>query len=144
MNKLLKDARHSVKTALIKAHLNAFQTENGSGGVEFILKTKEGNYHELYLQAIDLDKDRSVKIPKNELGTLKENLWIALVLFMKDMEPVIYLIPSKTFETTDNYIFFENNQPERFSHLSNWEIRVFTKAIPELSRFTFNNMIGQL
>jgi hypothetical protein len=31
-----------------------------------------------------------------------------------------------------------------FSRLSNWEIKVFTKAIPELSKFALNNMIAQL
>lgn len=128
----------------MKAQLEVFQNESGREGVDFIIKTNTGNYHELYLQTVNLEKDRSVKISKSVLGEPKDNLWIALVLFMKEMEPVLYLIPSNQLAKPDDYIFIDNEQIERFKHLSNWEIKVFTKAIPELSKFALNNIVGQL
>jgi len=67
-----------------------------------------------------------------------------LVLFMKEMEPVLYLIPSNQLAKPDDYIFIDNDQGERFQHLNNWEIKVFTKAIPELSKFALNNIVEQL
>lgn len=144
LNKLYKYAQHFTKLELMKARLEVFQNESGRGGVDFIVKTNTGKYHELHLQPINLEKERSVKIPKQELGEPKGNLWVALVLFMKEMEPVLYLIPSKTLAEPDNYIFIDNDQGERFKHLSNWEIKVFTKAIRELSKFVLNNMIKNL
>jgi len=75
----------------------------------------------LYLQTVNLEKDRSVKISKSVLGEPKDNLWVALVLFMKEMEPVLYLIPSNQLAKPDDYIFIDNEQGEHFSHLSNWE-----------------------
>lgn len=144
MDKLTKYAQHFVKLELMKARLEVFQNESANKGVEFIVKTSTGKYHELYLQTINLEKDRSVKIPKQELGEPKDTLWVALVLLMKEMEPVLYLIPSKTLTKPDNYIFIDNEQGKRFKHLSNWEIKVFTKAIPELSQFALNNMIKKL
>lgn len=128
----------------MRARLDVFQNESGREGVDFMVKTKSGNYHELYLQPINLERDRSVKITKSVLGEPKNNLWIALVLFMKDMEPVLYLIPSKQLAEPDDYIFINNELSDRLSHLSNWEIKVFTKGIPELSKFALDNMIGQL
>ena len=128
----------------MKARLEIFASESESRGVDFIVKTQSGKYHELYLQPINLEKDRSVKIPKENLGELKDNLWIALVLFMKEMEPVLHLIPSKVLETPDNYIFIDNDQGERFKQHSNWEIKVFTKAIPELSKYSLSNMLSKL
>ena len=62
---------------------------------------------------------------------------------MKEMEPVLYLIPSNALTKPDNYILFDNEQGERFKHLSNWEIKVFTKAIPELSKYEFSNIIKE-
>lgn len=62
----------------------------------------------------------------------------------KIMEPVLYLIPSNQLANPDDYIFIDNNQSERFSHLSNWEIKVFIKAIPKLSKFALSNIISQL
>lgn len=128
----------------MKARLEVFQNESGREGVDFIVKTNAGNYHELYLQTVNLEKDRSVKISKSVLGEPKDNLWIALVLFMKEMEPVLYLIPSKQLAKPDDYIFIDNEQSEHFSHLSNWEIKVFVKGNPELSKFALNNIVGQL
>lgn len=144
MQTFCKYAQHFTKFELMKAQLEVFQNESGREGVDFIIKTNTANYHELYLQTVNLEKDRSVKISKSVLGEPKDNLWIALVLFMKEMEPVLYLIPSNQLAKPDDYIFIDNEQIERFKHLSNWEIKVFTKAIPELSKFALNNIVGQL
>ncbi|MCD4833278.1 MAG: hypothetical protein K8R31_05745 [Bacteroidales bacterium] len=128
----------------MKARLEVFQNESANKGVEFIVKASIGEYNELYLQTINLEKERSVKIIKQEIGEPKDTLWVALVLFMKEMEPVLYLIPSKTLAKPDDYIFIENEQSERFKHLSSWEIKVFTKAIPQLSKYAFANMIKEI
>lgn len=85
LNKLYKYAQHFTKLELMKVRLEVFQNESGSEGVYFIVKTNAGNYHELYLQTINLETERSVKISKTVLGEPKDNLWVALVLFMKDI-----------------------------------------------------------
>ena len=144
MNKLHKYAQHFVKLELMKARLEVFQNESANKGVEFIVKTSTGKFHELFLQTLNLEKDRSVKILKQEIGEPKDALWVALVMFMKEMEPVLYLIPSKVLAKPDNYIFIENEQSDRFKHLSNWEIKVFTNAIPQLSKYAFANLIKEI
>ena len=144
MISLHKLAQYITELELLRASLEVSKSESGREGVDFIIKTKNGNYHELYLQPINLETERSIKISKEVLGEPKDNLWVALVLFMKDIEPVLYLIPSKQLAKPDNYIFIDNDQGERFKHLSNWEIKVFTKAIPELSKFALSNMLPLL
>jgi hypothetical protein len=142
--KEIKSAQHFLNQEIINVGFEVFQNESGREGVDFIIKTNAGNYHELYLQTVNLEKDRSVKISKSVLGEPKDNLWVALVLFMKEIETVLYLIPSNQLAEPDDYIFIDNNQSEHFSHLSNWEIKVFVKGIPELSKFALNNIVGQL
>lgn len=144
MDKLFKYAQHFTKLELMKARLEVFQNESGREGVDYIIKTNTGNYHELYLHTVNLEIERSVKITKSVLGEPKDNLWVALVLFMKEMEPVLYLIPSNQLAKPDDYIFINNDQGENFKHLANWEIKVFTKAIPELSKYALNNIVDQL
>lgn len=117
-HKLFKYAQHFTKLELMKARLDVFQNESGREGVDFIVRAKSGNYHELSLQAINLENERSVKITKSVLGEPQNNLWIALVLFMKDMGPVLYLIPSKQLAEPDDYIFIDNKLSGRLSHLS--------------------------
>jgi hypothetical protein len=142
--KEIKSAQHFLNQEIINVGFEVFQNESGREGVDFIIKTNAGNYHELYLQTVNLEKDRSVKISKSVLGEPKDNLWVALVLFMKEIETVLYLIPSNQLAEPDDYIFIDNNQSEHFSHLSNWEIKVFVKGIPELSKFALKNIVGQL
>lgn len=115
----------------------------GREGSDYILTTNKGNIHELYLTSINLDVERTIQIPKHELGDLKDNLWIALVLILEKAPRVLYLIPSKTFETPDDRIFFSKDV-ERMPYLSNWFIKIFTNAIGELSQYEMRNVKGKL
>ena len=143
MNKLDKYAQHFVKQEFIKFNLKFSQNKGGREGIDFIIKTKTRNLHQIYLQPINLNKERSVKISKQDLGEPKENLWVSLV-FILDNEPInLYLIPSKTLATPDNFVFIEN-EVSSFPHLSNWEIKVFKNGMQKLSEFSLENMLDKL
>ena len=96
MIEITKYAHQLVQLELLKAKLEVFPNKRRRVEVDLIVKTSSGRYYELYFLPINLERERSVKILKEDLGELKENLWISLVLFMEEMEPVLYLIPSKT------------------------------------------------
>jgi hypothetical protein len=118
--------------------------ENGREGVDFIVKTDNGNTHELYLQAIDVEKIKSISILKSALGNPKDNLWIALVLSMDDID-MLYLIPSNQLAKPDDYIFFDSNQGELLSHFSSWIIKIFSKGIKDvLNEYQFLNQVKNL
>lgn len=108
------------------------------------IQTPQGNTHNLFIQELDLQKERSTKILKADLGELNSNFWIALVLLIKDSEPTLYLIPSTEFLEPDNLIFIENNQNPRLAHFSNYEIKVFKNGMPKLNEYRFENMIYKL
>ncbi|MBC9798089.1 hypothetical protein [Sinomicrobium weinanense] len=120
-------------------------TPNGNGreGTDYILKTEKGNLYNLYLCSINLDIERDIKIPKHTLGDLKDDLWIALVVLLKETPTILYLIPSRIFETPDNRIFFDN-EITVMPNLSNWHIKVFTNAIKELSQYEIQNIKDKL
>jgi hypothetical protein len=132
------------KLDFIKSELKNFDLElitkpNGREGVDFLI----GN-NQLYLQSIDLDTTkRSIKITKQDLGGLKNNLFIALVLIINKELKVFYLIPSKDLLQEDSNIFIENNV-SLMPSLSNWEIKVFSNNIPKLAKYTLENMIDKL
>lgn len=128
----------------IKLELNKFQVklskkENGREGVDFLI-----GENQLYLQCIDLDTSkRSIKIKKQDLGELKDNLFVVLVLIIDKEPKVFYLIPSKDLLQSDSNIFIENNI-SLMPSLSNWEIRISTNIIPELSKYALENMVDEL
>lgn len=109
--------------------------------VDFIIKAINGSSYQLLFQSIDTTTKRSIKIPKQDLGELKDNLLIGLVFLIESEPKALYLIPSTVF-LNPNSIYKSNDV--MLEHLSNWEISVSTNAIPELSKYSLENMIDQL
>ena len=128
----------------LKSELKTFSLEltpktNGREGLDFLI-----GENQLYLQSIDLDtSQRSIKIKKQDLGELKDNLFVALVLIIDKEPKVFYLIPSKDLQQSNSNIFIENNV-SLMPSLSNWEIKVSTNTIPELAKYALENMIDKL
>jgi hypothetical protein len=128
-----------IKSELKQFYLKLSMKPNGREGVDFLIGTKE-----IYLQSINLDStQRSVKIKKQDLGELKDNLFVALVLIIGKEPKVFYLIPSKDLLQTNSNIFIENNV-SLMPSLSNWEIKVSSNTIPELAKYALENMIDKL
>jgi hypothetical protein len=140
MNRLNKYAEHFIKLEFMKANIEVFQNESGREGVNFIIKTNEGNYHELFLHSFELEKETNIRVSKDRFNEAKGNIWLALVMVTKNQDCSIYLIPSTILLKTKVYKFL-NQSIHKESYL---EINVFMEAIPELSQFSFNNVVSQL
>jgi len=141
MNTLNENALKFMKSELIKAQIEVSNNKSGREAVDFNIKANGNNSYQLYFQYIDFEIERSIKIPKQDLGELKDNLLIGLVLLIESEAKVLYLIPSTVF-LNPNSIFKSNDV--MLAHLSNWEISVFTNAIPKLSKYALDNMIEKL
>ncbi|WAC02495.1 hypothetical protein N7U66_01930 [Lacinutrix neustonica] len=113
------------------------QKESGREAVVYNIEVNNGNSNQLFFKSIDAGTEKSIKISKQDLGELNENLLISLVLLIESEARVLYLIPSTEF-LNPNSIFKSNNV--MLEHLSNWEVSVFTNAIPELSKYALENV----
>jgi len=128
-----------LKSELKNFGLDLTAKPNGREGVDFLISTDK-----IYLQSIDLDtSQRSIKIAKQDLGQLKDNLFIALVVVLEKEPKVLYFIPSKDLTQLDGNIFVDN-EVSLMPSLSNWEIKVSTNTIPELAKYALENMVGIL
>ena len=128
-----------IKSKFRKFSLELTQKPNGREGVDFLIGGKE-----IYLQSIDLDTtQRSIKISKQDLGELKHNFFVALVLIIDKKSKVVYLIPSKDLSKSNSNIFIDN-EVSLMPSLSNWEIKVSSNTIPELVKYSLENMIEKL
>ena len=78
------------------------------------------------------------KILKSDLGEITENKHLGLVLVIENEPRILYLIPAETLLKPDNRIFYENDI-SIMPHLSNWEIKIFSSAIPELTKYEVSN-----
>jgi hypothetical protein len=129
-----------IKDEFAKAQVEI--TESNRVGVDFLINPK-GTSYELFVQSINLDKEQSIKIPKQDLGELNDYLLIGLVLLIESEARVLYLIPSKDLLQSDNNIFI-NNEVSLIPSLSNWEIKVFSKGLEQLEIYTISNQIEKL
>lgn len=128
-----------IKSELNKFDLELISKQNGREGVDFLIGDNQ-----LYQQYIDLETtQRSIKITKQDLGELRDNLFIALVLIIDKEPKVVYLIPSKDLLQINSNIVI-NNEVSLMPSLSNWEIKVSSNTIPELSKYALENMIDKL
>jgi hypothetical protein len=131
--------RNFLKTELESFDLKLTPKQNGREGLDFLI-----GENQLYLQTINLDSSqRSIKIKKQDLGELKDNLFVALVLIIDKEPKVFYLIPSKDLLQANCNIFIENNV-SLMPILSNWEIKFSSNTIPELAKYVLKNMIDKL
>ncbi len=86
---------------------------DGREGVDFLIG--DNQFHRLDTAQC------SIKISKQDLGELKDNLFIALVLIIEKEPRVLYFIPSKDLQESNNN-FFLNNEVSLMPSLSNWDI----------------------
>ena len=130
--------------AFLKSELASFDLEltakiDGREGVDFLIRDNQ-----IYLQPLDLDiVKQSIKIAKQDLGELNDNLFIALVLIIEQQPRVVYVIPSTQLQDSSNN-FFIDNEVSLMPSLSNWEIKISSKAIKELEKYSLNSMIDKL
>jgi len=139
MEEFQKQAEDILRLEMTNAGLEINAKENGREGVDFIVKG-ETKQTEIFLQPMDLIAQQSSKVPKEKLGEPRENLWVALIGFIPNKEPLIFLVPSETLVKPDGFIFFENNVGMH-TYLSNWEIKVFTKGMEKLGEHIIYNQI---
>lgn len=77
-----------------------------------------GDMREVILCFLNLDESRSVYINQRDFDhTPRPDLLILLTVYMNDIKPVHYLVPSMVFTTPDN-IFLVNEQPGALRHFS--------------------------
>tara|TARA_R110000868_G_scaffold353150_5_gene614390 strand:- start:1457 stop:1882 length:426 start_codon:yes stop_codon:yes gene_type:complete len=139
MNAANENALEFMVSELNKALIEVSQKESGREGVDFLIGTNE-----IYLQSINLDTaQRSIKISKQDLGELKNNLFIALVLIIDKTPRVLYIIPSKQLLQSDSNTFI-NNEVSLMPSLSNWEIKISTNSLHKLENYTISNQIEKL
>ena len=141
MEEIQKQAEEVLKSEMTNASLEIAPKENGREGVDFIIKGENGKKSEVFLQPMDLIAQQSSKVPKEKLGEPRKNLWVALIGFIPNKEPLIFLIPSERLVKPDDFIFFEHIVG-RHTYLSNWEIKVFTKGMEKLGHYAFHNQIS--
>lgn len=83
MNTVTENALEFMKSELKKAQNEVSQMESRREGVASNINSNNGNSYQLFFKSIDAITEKSIKISKQDLGELNENLLIGLVLLIE-------------------------------------------------------------
>ena len=127
-----------VTSELSKAGFTIAPDTNRVAGLDFLITAPTGKTSELQLRSIQVEDEENIKIQKLDYGQVAGHRFLGLVTVIEDAPRAFYIIPSATFTKADNVIFFEHPM-EMMPHLSHWEVKVFTGAIPKLAQYEISN-----
>lgn len=124
------------KLALLAYHPVA---ESVSGNA-MLFSSLQDKSIEVVLRLLNADKARSISINQRAFNYQpRPDLYIFLVLYMDDMQPQLYLIPSMVFTRPDD-VFLNHQQTPALGHFANWEIKIFTKGIAQLNHYALDRL----
>lgn len=122
------------------ANCAIYEDAGGGRGVDFVVKNEKGQYVDIYLATVYIEKTNHVAIPKYYWNNeLRESLYVALVLFTDGREPIFYLIPSIVWRKPDELFTdsadYSRNKPA-------WGINISKNTIPTLAaNYWFDNIM---
>jgi hypothetical protein len=91
--KIKQFGKHYAKLDLMRHRLDFFTNESAAKGIDFVVKTASGKYHDISVQAINLERDRGIKIEKILYKReLRDNLLCPEIYTWTGMYKIIVLL----------------------------------------------------
>ena len=131
---LFKYAGYFVKMELTRYGLDIYQPETDSNGVDFSAKTSSSRHFDFQIRTVK--NFNYIAFPKDNL-ILRENLIVAIVIFVENEEPRLFFIPSTTWEKPGQFFVSRDNgngqdKPEWGLNLSNEYNKLLAPYSPEI------------
>ena len=132
-------AEYFVKMEFTKQGFDVYSSEVDDRGIDFVVRKEPSTYYDIQVKSVR--GTGYVFFPKNKF-ILRKNLIAAIVIFVENEPPGIYLIPSETWQKPDallkSYDYVGKKSPPE------WGLNLCKRNLPLLSKFAFNNIIEKL
>lgn len=130
------------KSEFIKNGFDVFSTEVDDKGVDLVLKNKNGEYFDIQVKATN---GNYVFMRKEVFSPQSKNLYLALLIFESNSNPIFILIPSTEWANkarpdflTDKDYVGKKSKPE-------FGINISARSIIEMqSKYSFSKTISRL
>lgn len=131
---LLKYAEYFVKMELTRYGLDIYNSATDNNEVDFSAKTSSSKHYDFQIRTVK--NFNYVAFPKDNLN-LRENLIVAIVIFVENKEPCLFFIPSTTWKKPDEFFVSSENgngqdKPEWGLNLSNKYNQLLAPYSPEI------------
>ena len=120
--------------------LDIYTSEVDDKGIDFVAKNTVGKYWDVQVKS--KYKTMYCYFAKSVFDIQRDNLLAALVHFVDNEAPTLYLIPAVTWKTP-NDLFVSRDYPGKKS-TPEWGLQLSKKNMPLLAPYAFELIVGTL
>lgn len=134
------------KFALTLKGFDVFTSGVENKGIDFIVRVSLDKYLDIQVKSIRFSETNYAFIPKKgewKETVLRENLILALVIFVEDEPPHLYLIPSTEWRNP-NELLRDINYESTEKSISEWGITISMNSIDILESYRFEKQYASL
>lgn len=128
-----KFAEYFVKMEFTRLGLHVYSPEIDDRGVDLVIRNETGNYFEVQVKSC---RDFNYIFATKEKCPLSASRLLAVVLFLENEAPKLYLVPTVTWHSP-NEVFVSRDYEGKASK-PDWGINLSIKNLPMLDPFRFD------
>ena len=132
-------AEYFVKMELTMYGFQVYETEVDDRGIDFIARFESNSFVEIQVKSI---RKLGYIFAQKDKFFLKENSFMALVIFSEGEPPSLYLLPATSWRMCNN--LFVGRDYEGLKSKPEWGLNISKKNMPELEKFKFDQIIDTL
>ena len=127
----------------VKYGFDVYSAEVDDKGIDFVVRNRSDKFFEIQVKSI---RNKSYVFMRKEVFAPKENLYLALLVFGKEEQPIFALIPSLIWTLEDRPDFFVDRAnyvaPEFGINISGSSIKSIRSSYSFLN--AVENLVGSL
>lgn len=136
-----KYGEYFAKMGFTKASFDVYTAEVDDKGIDFIVRKNENEYLDIQVKSV---RNNNYIFMRKKVFLPKKNLFLAVVLFKDEQEPILLLIPSLNWRNKTNSFLVERNYEGKKSK-PEWGLSITKSNIEEIkSLYAFDKQINSL
>lgn len=120
---------------------DVYTSEVDDRGIDFVIRKSGDRYYDVQVKSIRYPSTTYIFFPKDKFEARK-NLFAAVVLFLKDEEPYLYIIPATVWRKPDA-IFVDHGYEGKKSK-PEWGLNLSQRNRHLLEKFVFSEAAKKL
>jgi hypothetical protein len=132
-------AEYFVKMELTMYGFQVYETEVDDRGIDFIARFEDGPFIEIQVKSL---RSLGYIFAQKKKFALRENLFMAVVLFFEGTPPDIYLIPSSAWKNPNQ--LFVSRDFEGLKSPPEWGLNLSQKNMAALEQYRFDTIVSHL
>lgn len=134
-------AEYFVKMEFTRLGFDVYTSEVDDRGIDFVIRKSGDRYYDVQVKSIRHPSTTYIFFPKDKFEARK-NLFAAVVLFLNDEPPHLYLIPATAWCEPDA-IFVDHGYEGKKSK-PEWGLNLSKRNLPLMKKFAFGKMVQVL